>query len=95
MATVVSLLAKRRSGPRIAGQLLFYPVTNADFETASYQQFANSPWLTRTAMQWFWDQYLPDNSKRNDPYTSPLLALLDQLSGLPRTLSCGIVACKA
>lgn len=86
MATVVSLLAKQRSGRRIKGQLLFYPVTNADFETESYKQFANGPWLTLPAMQWFWDQYLPDRSKRTEPNASPLLAPLDQLAGLPRTL---------
>jgi acetyl esterase/lipase len=86
MATVVSLLAKQRSGPYIKGQLLFCPATKADFETASYKQFADGPWLTRAAMQWFWDQYLPDRSKRKDPLASPLLAPLDQLAGLPRTL---------
>jgi acetyl esterase len=37
-------------------------------------------------MQWFWDQYLPDHSKRKDPYASPLLAPLDQLAGLPPAL---------
>lgn len=46
MATVVSLLAKKRSGPAITGQLLFYPVTNADFATGSYKQFVDGPWLT-------------------------------------------------
>jgi acetyl esterase/lipase len=86
MATVVSLLAKQRSGPAIAGQLLFYPVTNADFETGSYKQFADGPWLTKRAMQWFWDQYLPDQNKRTDPTASPLLASLEQLAGLPRAL---------
>ena len=86
MATVVSLLAKQRSGPAIAGQLLFYPVTNADFETGSYKQFADGPWLTRAAMQWFWNQYLPDQNKRKDPSASPLLASLEQLASLPRAL---------
>jgi acetyl esterase len=86
MATVVSLLAKQRSGPAIAGQLLFYPVTNADFETGSYKQFADGPWLTRRAMQWFWDQYLPDHNKRKNPTASPLRASLAQLAGLPRAL---------
>jgi acetyl esterase len=86
MAAVVSLLAKERSGPRIDGQLLFYPVTNANFETASYKQFADGPWLTRPAMEWFWDEYLPDQSKRKEPNASPLLASLEQLAGLPRAL---------
>ena len=86
MATVVCLFSKQRSGPRIAGQLLFYPVTNADFETGSYKQFANGPWLTRRAMQWFWDQYLPDHGQRKDPTASPLLASSQQLAGSPPTL---------
>jgi acetyl esterase len=77
MATVVSLLARQRCGPAIAGQLLFYPVTNAHFETGSYKQFADGPWLTRAAMQWFWDQYLPDHNQRKDPTASPLLASLE------------------
>jgi len=59
MATVVSLLAKERSGPAIAAQLLFYPVTNADFETGSYKEFADGSWLTRAAMQWFWTSIFP------------------------------------
>ncbi len=59
MATVVSLLAKKRSGPAIAAQLLFYPVTNADFETGSYKEFADGSWLTRAAMQWFWTSIFP------------------------------------
>ena len=86
MATVVSVLAKQRSGPAISGQLLFYPVTNAEFETSSYKQFADGPWVTKAAMEWFWNQYLPDRNKRKDPTASPLLASSEQLAGLPRTL---------
>ncbi len=86
MATVVALLARRRKGPNIAGQLLLYPVTNADFETQSYLQFADGPWLTKRAMQWFWDQYLPKSDRRKDATASPLQATLAELSALPRTL---------
>src|SRR4029077_14892560 len=51
MATVVALLAQSTSAPAIPSSVLFYPVTNADFETGSYKQFADGPWLTRPAMQ--------------------------------------------
>ena len=40
-------MAKQRDGPRIAGQLLYYPVTDASFDTASYHQFATGYWLRR------------------------------------------------
>src|SRR5260370_16861903 len=86
MATVVSLLTKQRSGLAIGGQILFYPVTNADFETGSYKQFADGPWLTKAAMQGFWDQYLPDHNQRKDAKASPFLAAFEQLRGLPPPL---------
>lgn len=86
LATALCLVANERHGPRISGQLLFYPATNANFESGSYQQFGNGPWLTRTAMQWFWDQYLPDHNRRKEATASPLLASKEQLAGSPRTL---------
>jgi acetyl esterase len=50
MAAAVTLMAKERSGPHLAGQLLFYPVTDANFNNGSYRLFAGGPWLTRKAM---------------------------------------------
>jgi len=86
MTAVVALLAKERKGPKIKAQLLFYPVTDASMSTGSYKNFAEGPWLTRKAMKWFWDQYLPDASKRADIHVSPINASLEQLKGLPQTL---------
>jgi acetyl esterase len=86
MAAAVTLIAKERRGPRIAFQVLFYPVTDANFATGSYQTFAEGPWLTRTAMQWFWDAYLPDDAARRQITATPLSASLDQLKGLPEAL---------
>jgi acetyl esterase len=86
MAAVVALMAKERKGPEIAGQLLLYPVTDASMSSASYAEFAEGPWLTKAGMAWFWDQYLPDVSKRDDVRASPLNASIEELGGLPRTL---------
>jgi acetyl esterase len=86
MAAVVALMAKERQGPSIIAQLLFYPVTDASMSTGSYAEFAEGPWLTKKGMAWFWDQYLPDASKRGDMHASPLNASVEQLSGLPQTL---------
>jgi acetyl esterase len=86
MAAVVALLAKERSGPKIAYQVLFYPVTDANFDDGSYTQFADGPWLTKAAMKWFWDAYLPDEAARKQPTATPLNASLDQLRGLPDAL---------
>ena len=86
MAAVVSLLAKERKGPLIKAQLLFYPVTDAGMTDGSYQTFANGPWLTKPAMVWFWDAYLPDVEGRKDVHVSPLNATPQQLKGLPPAL---------
>jgi acetyl esterase len=86
MTAAVTLLAQERGGPEIRYQALLYPVTNAAFDTVSYKQFAEGPWLTRKAMQWFWDAYLPDLAKRSEPTASPLQASLEQMAGLPPAL---------
>lgn len=86
MVASVLLLAKERGGPKIAYQVLFYPVTDANFDTPSYQQFATGIWLTREAMKWFWNNYLPDEEVRKQPTASPLQASIDQLRGQPPAL---------
>jgi len=86
MAAALTLMARQRRGPKIAFQVLFYPVTDADFDTASYTRFADGPWLTRRAMQWFWDAYLPDLAARKQPTATPLNASLEELAGLPEAL---------
>lgn len=86
MAAVVALMAKERQGPKLAAQVLLYPVTDASMSSESYTTFAQGPWLTRKAMEWFWDQYLPDAGKRADIHVSPINATPEQLAGLPRTL---------
>jgi acetyl esterase len=86
MAAAVTLIAKQRRGPNIAFQLLFYPVTDSGFDTPSYNQFADGPWLTKRAMEWFWDAYLPDPAVRKQPTATPLNASLDQLASLPEAL---------
>jgi acetyl esterase len=86
LATVTTLLAKERGGPQIVFQVLLYPVTDANFETPSYRAFgAQGYWLTREAMRWFWDSYVPA-SERQEFTVSPLRASLEQLRGLPPAL---------
>jgi len=86
MATVLTMLAKQRNAPRFVQQVLFYPVTDANFETGSYRQFAEGYYLGRELMMWFWDQYLPNQGERSNPMASPLNASIDQLKGLPPAL---------
>jgi acetyl esterase/lipase len=86
MTAAITLMAKRRLGPRLAAQVLFYPVTDADFHTPSYRRFAEGYFLRRDAMQWLWDQYTTYDSERSEVLASPLRAGIGDLAGLPRAL---------
>lgn len=84
LAAVVSLMARDRKGPAIAFQLLVYPVTNADYGTASYRENADGYLLTRASMEWFWNHYCPTDAAKANPYASPARA--SSLANLPPAL---------
>ena len=86
MAAAMALMAKERNGPNIQKLLLYYPVTNACFDTPSYRQFAVNYYLYRAGMQWFWDQYAPCEADRAHITASPLRAGIDFLRELPDTM---------
>ena len=82
MAAVVALMAKDRGRPDLRCQLLLWPVTNAAFDTGSYEEFAEGHFLTRNMMMWFWDSYTTDPRERQDVYASPLQGTNERLKGL-------------
>jgi len=86
MVAVVTQLAKERKGPAIRCQVLFYPVTDSSLSQKSYEEFADGPWLTKRAMEWFWDAYAPNKEDRKKTTASPLSATVEQLKGLPPAL---------
>ena len=86
MSAVFTQLNADRGGLDIAGQVLLYPVTDADFTTPSYEQFAEGYYLTRDGMKWFWDQYTDDEASRREKYASPLQTPAEELKVLPTTL---------
>lgn len=86
IAAAITLLCKERRGPRISFQVLFYPVTGANFETASYRTFEGGPWLTKQAMEQYWGVYIPSKVDREVITAAPLNASVDQLRGLPDAL---------
>lgn len=81
LAAAVSLEARDFGGPRIAAQLLLYPITNYAFDTDSYEENAEGYLLTKRGMQWYWEHYLERELDGHHPYASPLQAR--DVSGLP------------
>ncbi|MET9286686.1 alpha/beta hydrolase [Nocardia beijingensis] len=86
MAIALTLMAKERGDVSFVQQVLFYPVTDANFDTGSYEQFAEGYFLTREGMKWFWDQYTASADDRAQITASPLRATTEQLAGLPPAL---------
>lgn len=84
LAAVVARRCHHGRGPGLVFQLLVYPVTDLAHESASYRENGEGYFLTRSMMQWFRDQYLPDPALRSHPDASPLLA--ESLEGLPPAL---------
>ena len=72
LAAVTAIRARDRGGPPIALQVLVCPVTDADFDRPSYLDPENELLLTRDAVIWSWDHYLPESSCRTEPDASPL-----------------------
>jgi acetyl esterase/lipase len=83
MTAAVTLMAKQRGTVRFVHQSMYYPVTDAAQDTASYREYAEGWYLAAAAMAWFWDAYLPDAEKRSEITASPLRASLEELAGLP------------
>jgi len=84
LSAVVAQRARDEGGPRIASQVLIYPVTDADLDNATYLDPGNQLMLSRNSMIWFWDHYAPDPADRLRPDASPLRAA--DFSGLPPAL---------
>ena len=86
MTAVTALKAKENGGPKIKVHIMMWPVTDANFEWDSFQQFGDKRFLTAPLMKWMWDLYTTDPKERKQIYASPLEASVDQLRGLPPAL---------
>jgi acetyl esterase len=85
LAAVVALRIRDEGGPKLAGQLLIYPVTDYHSPgTPSYAENAEGYGLSRAGMAWFWHHYLADPKDAMHPHASPLRA--ESLAGLPPAL---------
>lgn len=86
MATVVTMLAKQRGGPKLAAQVLFYPSTGGSSDLPSKIQFAEGYYLTAATGRWFWQHYSGGAPIHTEPTACPLCATPEQLKGLPPAL---------
>src|SRR5258706_10515734 len=71
MTAALALMAKERGDVTFVQQSMYYPVTDAAMNTASYDEFATGYYLSRKEMEWFWDSYAPDPAQRTQITASP------------------------
>ena len=88
MAATLALMAKQRGDVTFVQQSMYYPVTDAAMNTASYEQFATGYYLSRREMEWFWDAYISDPAQRAEITASPNQASTEQVTGLPPAFLC-------
>jgi acetyl esterase len=81
LSAVISQMTRDRRGPKIAFQLLIYPATDMRMSSASIEENADGPILTKAGIIWFMNHYLNGPEDRTNPWASPLLA--NDLAGLP------------
>lgn len=86
MTAALALMAKERGDVTFVQQSMYYPVTDADMDSKSYEQFDSGYYLSRKAMEWFWDAYTVDPRQRAEITASPNHASTEQLTGLPPAL---------
>lgn len=86
MTAALTLMAKERGDVTFVQQSMYYPVTDAAMNTASYDEFATGYYLSREEMEWFWNAYAPDPAQRSQITASPNRATAEQLTGLPPAL---------
>ena len=85
MAAAVAILAKRRRGPALAFQIMFYPIMSDSTESASYSEFGAGPWISaRTMKNLINAQFSPET--RGEVAAFPLNANFTELEGLPPAL---------
>ena len=81
LATVTAIRARDVASFHVTLQALFYPCIEPSYATASYEQFAAGPGLTRADMQWYWRQFAGDDHAVNDYRIAPSRAASH--AGLP------------
>jgi acetyl esterase len=81
LAAVLTQMAKEQGGPRIAFQMLLFPVTQIGSETNSLCDYAEGYLLERATLDWWYNEYLAEGANMGDPRISPLAAA--SFAGLP------------
>lgn len=84
LATAACLYLRDHGAPSnlFRCQILAYPILDTNFETNSYQDNVDTPFLYSELCKWFWGNYLMRQEDWHNPYAIPMKA--KSLVGLPQ-----------
>lgn len=74
-------LASRQQGHPVKAQGLLCPALDATMSSDSVERYMDGPFLTRAALEWAYDMYVPEMDDRRSRLASPLLT--QDLHGAP------------
>jgi acetyl esterase len=81
LAAVVTHMARDAGAPKLAFQMLLFPVTEIEADMVSRREFAEGYFLEGRTIEWFFDHYFEAGAETSDIKASPLLA--EKFTGLP------------
>ena len=82
---LAAIVSQQRPVPLVF-QMLIYPATDMTASFPSHVENAAGPVLTRQAMEWFTNHYMPADADKKDPLASPHFAPDSLLQGAPPAL---------
>lgn len=80
LAAVVTQMARDAGAPKLAFQMLLFPVTEIEADMVSRREFAEGYFLEGRTIEWFFDHYFEAGADTSDTKASPLLA--EKFTGL-------------
>jgi acetyl esterase len=87
LAAAVALMARDRGTPRLAKQVMVYPMLDWNGDSKSHQEIGDDYYLKHEEVMYYWGEYLADPAQGREPYASPSFAAdLANLAGLPPAL---------
>ncbi|KAG1467050.1 hypothetical protein G6F56_004582 [Rhizopus delemar] len=86
LSAALTLLSKQRGNTGISQQVLFYPVTDSNFETSTYEEYKDDIFLDRAMMKHVWEVYVRNKEDYDLPLLAPLKSTVEELKGLPPAL---------
>ncbi len=84
LALSTNILLKKNGGPLPLYQFLIYPCVDKNFNSESYINHSEAPFLTKKMMLWFFDTYLNGPEDYLNPLAFPILQ--KSFSGMPKTI---------